>query len=75
MKTKIYHIEVTYQPINKTWGANIKNGNIIANEVDKDLKVALSNLADTILLTEKLVNLPEGFYSKENIIKQRIIKQ
>jgi hypothetical protein len=52
---KTYFIEVTFQPINNCWGANIKKGNLTANEVDEDLKVALSNIADTILLTENLI--------------------
>lgn len=53
---KKYTIEVTYQPINKTWGAMIKKGDLFANEVDENLTMALAKIADTILLTEKLRN-------------------
>ena len=45
---------ITYQPINDCWGANIKYGNCIANEVDKDLLVVLKRIGETILLTNNL---------------------
>ena len=54
--TRNYIIEITYQPINKTWGAMIKKGNILGNQVNEDLKVALSEIADTILLTEGILD-------------------
>lgn len=42
MKTiKIPPLEITYQPINKTWGVNLKSGSIVINEVDEALSVAL----------------------------------
>jgi len=41
---KGYRLEVTYQPLNKCWGVLLKEGNIIHNEVDKLLGVALFNM-------------------------------
>ena len=47
-------LEITYQPINDCWGANIKYGNCITNEVDKELLVVLKKIGETILLTQNL---------------------
>lgn len=51
-----YTIKVFYQPINKMWGVCIKNGNIIANEVDENLITALKEVGKNILIIEKLLN-------------------
>lgn len=42
-------IEINYQPINRTWGVFYRKGNILHNEINSDLKIAMGNMADFIL--------------------------
>lgn len=43
-----YKLEVSYQPINKTWGVFFRHGNILHNEINENLTIAFSEMAEFI---------------------------
>lgn len=46
---KQFKIDVTYQPINKMFGASIKLGNMVIFEVDKNIHRAIKRATINIL--------------------------
>ena len=45
---KHFTLEITYQPINKCWGVNLKKENVYHNVVDENLTIALAEMAKFI---------------------------
>lgn len=63
MKQKIekYNIEVQYQPLNKTWGVYLRNGETSHNEVNENLIIAFAETARFILnLSEMNIEFGNG---------------
>lgn len=46
-------IDLSYQPINRMWGAKIKHGNIAIFEIDENPTIAVSKAVKKILEYEK----------------------
>lgn len=60
-KTEKYNIEVNYQPLNRTWGVFLRNGQTIHNEIDESLTIAFAETAKFILsLSEMNINFGNG---------------
>lgn len=47
-KIEKYSLEVQYQPLNKTWGVFLRNGETIHNEVNENLTIAFAEMAKFI---------------------------